>query len=251
MHALNRQFRFSREDGVPALAQALDLIAAARTEEEAGERLLHFASRYGYDAVACGNPSDVAGSGTAPFFFVLWPEAWLRLYGERNFVCHDPAVLVARRRMMPFTLGESLTGLPMSAGTAEMMAAFSDFGWTDGLAVPIHGPGGYFALVGYGGRNVTLDAEGRAAIHAASLLAHDVCRRMRAKAEHPALDMRLTAREIECLRWVAAGKTDREIAALLGISASTAKFHIDGARRKLRAATRTEAVASLVRLNLT
>ena len=56
----------------------------------------------------------------------------------------------------------------------------------------------------------------------------------------------MTAREIECLRWVAAGKTDPEIGEILSISATTVKFHVDGARAKLGARTRAQAVARLV-----
>ena len=45
----------------------------------------------------------------------------------------------------------------------------------------------------------------------------------------------LTARELECMRWVAAGKTDAEIGNILSVSEATIKFHINGARRKLGA----------------
>jgi DNA-binding CsgD family transcriptional regulator len=56
----------------------------------------------------------------------------------------------------------------------------------------------------------------------------------------------LTHRELECIRWVTAGKTDSEIASLLGVSQMTVRSHIDQARRKLRARTRAQAVARLV-----
>lgn len=56
----------------------------------------------------------------------------------------------------------------------------------------------------------------------------------------------LTARELECMRLIADGKIDREIAAALSISATTVKFHVNAARRKLGARTRAQAVARLV-----
>jgi len=52
----------------------------------------------------------------------------------------------------------------------------------------------------------------------------------------------LNHREIEVLTWVARGKTSAEIAQILGITKRTVDFHIDNARAKLSAATRTEAV---------
>jgi DNA-binding NarL/FixJ family response regulator len=51
----------------------------------------------------------------------------------------------------------------------------------------------------------------------------------------------LNDREIEALTWVARGKTSTEIADLVGLSKRTVDFHLDNARVKLGAATRTEA----------
>ena len=48
----------------------------------------------------------------------------------------------------------------------------------------------------------------------------------------------LTPREAECVAWVAAGKTDAEIARLLKISARTSRFHVENARRKFGATNR-------------
>ena len=53
---------------------------------------------------------------------------------------------------------------------------------------------------------------------------------------------KLNDREIEVLTLVARGKTSAEIARKLRLSKRTVDFHIDNARIKLRAATRTEAV---------
>src|SRR5580704_10221143 len=52
----------------------------------------------------------------------------------------------------------------------------------------------------------------------------------------------LNDREVEVLTWVARGKTSMEIAQILGLTKRTIDFHIDNARTKLDAATRTEAV---------
>ena len=52
----------------------------------------------------------------------------------------------------------------------------------------------------------------------------------------------LNEREVEVLTWSARGKTSTEIAQILGLTKRTIDFHIDNARTKLGAATRTEAV---------
>jgi DNA-binding CsgD family transcriptional regulator len=53
--------------------------------------------------------------------------------------------------------------------------------------------------------------------------------------------IKLNDREIEALTWVARGKTSAQIAASVGVSKRTVDFHLDNARIKLDAATRTQA----------
>jgi NarL family two-component system response regulator YdfI len=65
----------------------------------------------------------------------------------------------------------------------------------------------------------------------------------------PALD-NLTPREIEVLRMLAEGLGNREMAARLGISDHTVKFHISSILDKLGAATRTEAVTMGIRMGI-
>jgi DNA-binding NarL/FixJ family response regulator len=52
----------------------------------------------------------------------------------------------------------------------------------------------------------------------------------------------LTDREIETLTWAARGKTSAQIAKVLRLTKRTIDFHLDNARVKLGARTRTEAV---------
>jgi DNA-binding CsgD family transcriptional regulator len=55
--------------------------------------------------------------------------------------------------------------------------------------------------------------------------------------------VQLSPREIECLQWAAAGKSDADIAVLVGIKPATAHFHIERAKKRLGVKTRVEAVA--------
>ena len=60
----------------------------------------------------------------------------------------------------------------------------------------------------------------------------------------------LTGREVEVLRLVAAGRSNREIAAALVISPKTASVHVSNILAKLGAATRTEAAVKAHQLLL-
>jgi DNA-binding NarL/FixJ family response regulator len=61
---------------------------------------------------------------------------------------------------------------------------------------------------------------------------------------------RLTERELEVLRLVTAGQRNREIAAQLGISENTVKFHLKNIVEKLHAQNRAELAARAVREGL-
>jgi LuxR family transcriptional regulator, maltose regulon positive regulatory protein len=65
-----------------------------------------------------------------------------------------------------------------------------------------------------------------------------------------ALSEPLTERELEVLRLIAAGKSNRGIAQGLFVAVSTVKKHINNIYRKLEAHSRTQAVARARELNL-
>ena len=53
----------------------------------------------------------------------------------------------------------------------------------------------------------------------------------------------LSAREVECLRWISLGKTNREIAHQLGLSVDTVKEHVQSLFSRLQVNSRAQAVA--------
>jgi DNA-binding CsgD family transcriptional regulator len=59
----------------------------------------------------------------------------------------------------------------------------------------------------------------------------------------PATTHSLTRRELEVLKWMATGKSAREIGQLLHISQRTVEAHTHSATQKLGAANKTQAVA--------
>lgn len=57
----------------------------------------------------------------------------------------------------------------------------------------------------------------------------------------------LTNRELETVRLISSGFTNKEIAQALGISEHTAKFHVANAARKLGVNRRAEIAATAIR----
>jgi DNA-binding NarL/FixJ family response regulator len=60
----------------------------------------------------------------------------------------------------------------------------------------------------------------------------------------------LTARELQVLRLMADGLPNKQISAVLAVSESTIKFHVNAILRKLNSQSRTEAVVRAARSGL-
>jgi DNA-binding CsgD family transcriptional regulator len=124
--------------------------------------------------------------------------------------------------------------------------------WIELLAEPIRRGDGFVVPVWFDGEPVGGAMFGgerpdKAALSCAMLqvIVHGAFARYRALSSGKAEAKRhsLTVREIQCLRFVASGKTDVQIGHDLGISSRTVRFHVDGAKTKLHAATRVQAIA--------
>ena len=131
---------------------------------------------HGYTASACGAflPAD---KGPEPhFFFQDWPPDWLELYVNRNFVAADYGVAEARRRIAPFTWREAKAERTLSRAEQDIWDTVVEWGWTDGLSVPIHGPGGYFAIVTMAGKEQPMPPALRGKLQQLAFLTHERCR---------------------------------------------------------------------------
>lgn len=149
------------------------------------------------------------------------PSQWADTHLLKEIFVNIPTILltfdstsVIRRRAARFGI---CSVLPVDVTTPQLLAAFAAA--SEGLAVTMP-----FSFEE--GENVT--AAPRTG-HGESLA--------NAFSEH------LTGREIEVLRLLANGRSNKQIASLLEISEHTAKFHVSSVLAKLGASSRTEAVS--------
>lgn len=202
---------------------------------------------YGYSVSACGAFHSAGGNGDKfKFYFRNWPEPWAALYTQSNFAPHDFTISEARRMSGPYSWRTAMAGRQLSPKEKVFWEAMGEFGWTDGLSIPIHGPGGQLAFVTMAGSSQLLTPIVRARLQFFALLTHARARALlQVDPERGPLDL-LTLRELECLRKVGAGKSDRAIGEELGIARTTVKYHLEHARQKLGVRTRAQALAQLV-----
>ncbi len=217
------------------------LTAASSLDEVRGAMRALLRPR-GFTASALGGFIPTREGGRPFFYYRDWPDDWLALYTRENFAAHDFGVAEARLRFQPFTWTQAKAERELSIGEKRVWQAALDHGWKNGVNVPIHGPAGYFGLAAFAATHDDISPAQVDQIASLARTAHQRCREISGEAGALQLRASLSSRELECLRWVAAGLSDPEIGARLNLSAQTVKGYVDEARRKLGARTRAQAL---------
>lgn len=178
---------------------------------------------------------------TAKYLFGGTAPGWAERYLTKQYSIDDPVVVATCRSTGTFTLNE-VAG-PSRAG-APILADYRMHGLFDGLSAPIRA--GYdevgFVLLGSDHLLEPSDYE--------RFLLQGMCeayaRAGLALLPMPADPPPLTRRETECLRWIAAGRSDPQIGMILGLSSNTVHAHVEAAKTKLDANSRAQLVLRAV-----
>jgi LuxR family quorum sensing-dependent transcriptional regulator len=223
-----------------------DDIRHARSPAEVWRALKSFAEPLGFTHLSVLSPMDAAAEKLKPHvIYADAPAAFFDAFDDRKLLRHHPLVQQALVSSEPFTTRQ----IQASDLTPEQAKALEFIGTqlnlTAGFIVPVRRNGALLGIVSYGGVNCSLGPIERSILH---LLAHTaLVHALEVKDVKDMPPANLSPRELQCLQWASRGKTDAEIGVILGISARTARFHIENAKRKLGAATRVQAVAEAMR----
>ena len=197
------------------------------------------------------NSSKLAAtpSPLSRYIRLTYPPSWIKQYLQMGYIDVDPVIREGYLRTLPFDWSE------LKVETAQE-AAF----WADalahgvgprGLSIPVRSKQGHRGLFSVSSARSEEDwKQFRETMQPALILiANRVHQRVTREIfgeDRP----HLTARELECLHWVAMGKDTNEIAIILDISPFTAREYLKSARYKLEAVTSAQAVNKAVALGL-
>jgi DNA-binding CsgD family transcriptional regulator len=237
-------------DGMPVAFQAmaangmcvLDYIERIQSVNEP-ERILALLQtnlrNFGVDYFCFGRPSQYAEQFTFAASKAFMHPGWLSHYFENRYMDINPAVPEALHRREPVYWSDIVDRPELGRKQKKLFQDASEFGLDNGLFVPIFGPRNLSAKMICLGKEIDTSPVVRAGIHSMAISTFNRLIRPR---ELETGYRKLTGREIECLRWVAQGKSDWDISAILNISESTVHWHIESAKRRLGVATRIQAV---------
>ena len=225
----------------------IEEISSTNNRDHLLEAVRRFMRVFGFLGFAIG--ALPAAGEPASFYLASFPEEWPEFAGNWARAFDGPCVRAAMHGPCPFTSDE------LSPPSTEMRVALAAAGGPprQALIVPIHNPGWGIGWASFIAPAIALTTDERVTVLPFSVYAFE---RAKALAEAPAPAEGtvpvppLTAREQQCLECVASGLSDAQIAENLGISWSTAHYHVEHVRRKLGARNRAHAVALAMRSRL-
>jgi LuxR family quorum-sensing system transcriptional regulator CciR len=172
-----------------------------------------------------------------------YPAEWVAELVGGGLLPNDPVHLASRKANAAFLWTELGSLVALRPEHRAIFERSRHFGLGDGLTVPVNVPGepsGSCSFAVRRGRELP-----RERMLCAELVGSHAFRAARRLAHLPASGSRphLSRREVQCVRLVAAGKTDWEIAIILGIGVETAHQYVKRARTAYDAVSRAQLVA--------
>ena len=209
-------------------------------------------SAFGLDKLIAGTiplPGLRPVAARSHILFAGWPTDWLGRYVARNYVYVDPILShVQSQPGAAFAWHEAEEKVAGAKAPALMMNEARVHGLVMGFAVPFVTLEGEIATVSFGGTKMDLPPIAAGLIHLIGIFAMGRAFQLQARKTAPV--ERLSARELEVLKWASVGKTAWDVSVILGIAESTAKEHLARASAKLGASNRVHAVAEAMRCGL-
>lgn len=187
-----------------------------------------------------------------PYVRTNYPDAWVSRYLLNDYVRIDPVLQMAEKTNVPFCWST----LDVTSAHHDMMQEAADHGlYPTGFSV---------AHVDAIGRRSVLSfnaQEARGGLTWGPFLAahHDHLVQLAVRLHQMAIAEitddsenlpQLSPREMECLRWTAAGKSHTEIAIILNLSEHTVRGYLKEARVKLDSVSLAQAVSKASSLGL-
>jgi LuxR family transcriptional regulator, quorum-sensing system regulator BjaR1 len=231
---------------------AIELLRHCKSIEEVRTVYGNSCQFFGLSAfIICDIPPG-APPGEREVYTSGWDENWLARYVEKNYSAHDPIPNHVNRTVNPFYWQEAEKHSRLGPKSKLVMnEARSDFGMIDGYCVPIHGLQGISGVVSVATEmnKWELSEKEEAALHMISIYAYEAVRKIRGSTSASGGGPKISPRELECIRWLAEGKTTWEIGTILGIAEGTVSKYIKSASIKFGTSTRAHLVARAHRFN--
>lgn len=208
-----------------------------------------FARDIGFDYFSLFQHDHRKQRGENHILVTNYPEAWIERSRALRYYADDPVFIAGSRTSVGFLISEVSSLIELTRRQRRTLEEGKKAGLGDGYSVPAHVPGeaaGLCTFIVRTGRAVPTERLPMAQL--AGAFAYEAGRRMRKarEPEEPRARVALTDRQLECVLLIARGKSDWEIATILGLKEDTVTEHIDDARRRYGVGRRTQLVVRAI-----
>jgi DNA-binding CsgD family transcriptional regulator len=241
-----RQHKLTQVIGLHEMADSQDLLGGL------AERIRDLGAEIGLPYIAAtadiSSPEPLLNAEGRPFAETLfrWLDPKLQYWKDRSFALRAPFITAVRYTCEPFFYHDGRFAswrLTPKLDVIAVQAAADNFGIASAIIAPVYLPEGVIGAVVWasdaGIETPKVFAERGAELHSAAIRFIAAYHDCAAAAATPA---RLTRREVQCLKWAAAGKTDHEVAQIIHIAMPTVRFHIRNAAEKMKVVGRSQAI---------
>ncbi|WP_113447582.1 LuxR C-terminal-related transcriptional regulator [Rhizobium cremeum] len=177
-----------------------------------------------------------------------WPGELVALYGASDVFASSVLVSRLKSTIVPVFSADAVFSAVLDDTKGALGDSFRGYGLNATLAFSLHDRALAHYLIAFSGERRAPERAELASIHYDCVELVDSCFGKLVPQDGPR--EKLSARELECLRWSAAGKSSDEIAIILNISSHTVVSYLKSAMRKLDSVNRMQAVARACRFRL-
>ncbi|HTU12166.1 MAG TPA: LuxR family transcriptional regulator [Allosphingosinicella sp.] len=220
--------------------------ARCATKEALGALLADVSARLGFDHFALLHHASLgarAGAGRALIRIDTYPGGWETELEARGWLGCDPVHHACLRTNIGFAWFELPDLVTIGRDGRALLERSRHFGIGDGFTIPVNVPGEPIGSCSFAMRTgAELPTERLLSAEQIGAHAFRAARRIHG---YPAASRcpHLSRRELQCVKLLAAGKTDWEISVILGISVETAHQYVKRARAAYDVVSRAQLVA--------
>lgn len=169
-----------------------------------------------------------------------YPQGWEEFFDKQKLGASDPVHRASHRTSVGFAWTQLPDLITLTDEDRQVLELARRNGIGEGFTIPAHVPGEAHGSCSFAtAAGDPLRAEHLALAQLVGAFAFEAARRLWRSRSSPAAMPRLTERQRECVIWAARGKSDWEIAHILGVSPETVVQHLKQARERYGVGKRT------------
>ncbi|MBX9898038.1 MAG: autoinducer binding domain-containing protein [Qipengyuania sp.] len=176
---------------------------------------------------------------------------WADIFVERRYYQEDPVLLASQRSNIAFSWARLSEIIPITPRQCLILTEAERHGLRCGFTMPVGVVGEPSGCCSFASDVAQLPA--RWSCRAAGIIGAEAFNAARRLHGYPARRRdvpRLSPRKLECLRWLSCGKTDGEIAIILGLREPTVRTYMTLLRKDFEVVSRCQLVAEALRFGL-